>query len=556
MPEIILAELERLSSAPESIARLRRFFLDLALRGLLVRQDPNDEPVSGCQHSARAIAGSAPWPIPEGWVWTTLGAVADFSAGRTPSRNDLTYWNPGDYPWVSIADMVTGQTVTSTKETVSDKARTQVFRSAPLPVGTMIMSFKLSIGKVALLGIPAYHNEAIIALRPHNPDLLPYLFKVLPDQSRAGAFKNAIKGATLNRRSLADIRLPIPPDAEQHRIVAKLDQLTTICDELEAAMLLRESSRESTAMAALRSIIVPEVDDDVSRQPAKLYINNARRLITRPEHVGEVRQAVRELAVKGMLVPQNAAEEPASALLAAADETRAGQNARDIHAARTADEPPHVALPMGWEYTVMNRCFGVVGGIQKQPKRTPHTNAFPYLGVANVQRGRLDLTRVANFELFAGELERLRLEPGDLLIVEGNGSADEIGRCARWSGEIPDCVHQNHIIRCRPLVPGIDAFALLYLNSPSGTETMRTLAVTTAGLYNLSVGKIKQVTLPLPPLAEQQRIVAKVNELMKVCSELEASLTSLHARRASLLEATLVEFLARGTDNLPPVLSA
>ena len=187
----------------------------------------------------------------------------------------------------------------------------------------------------------------------------------------------------------------------------------------------------------------------------------------------------------------------------------------------------------------MAEIFEVAGGIQKTPDRAPRGNAFPYLGVGNVYRGRLDLSIVKQFELAPGEIERRRLQAGDLLIIEGNGSLSEIGRCAKWRGEIAACVHQNHVIRCRPVDPAISDFALLVLNSPVGVANMQSLAITSSGLYSLSVGKIRQIEIPLPPLAEQQRIVTKVNELMAVCDQLEASLSAGAEHRSRLLEALL-----------------
>jgi len=194
-------------------------------------------------------------------------------------------------------------------------------------------------------------------------------------------------------------------------------------------------------------------------------------------------------------------------------------------------------------WSLVDDCFVVTGGIQKTPRRTPRDNAFPYVGVANVYRGRLDLSEVKQFELNEGELEKLRLEENDLLIVEGNGSASEIGRCARWTGELSNCVHQNHIIRCRPGNPAISRFTELYLNSGIAVEAMRELAVTSAGLYNLSVGKIRKIRFPLPPLTEQHRIVAKVDELMALCDDLEVRLTATATTRRQLLEASLHEAL-------------
>jgi type I restriction enzyme S subunit len=141
------------------------------------------------------------------------------------------------------------------------------------------------------------------------------------------------------------------------------------------------------------------------------------------------------------------------------------------------------------------------------------------------------------FELFDGELERWRLQPGDLLIVEGNGSEEEIGRCAKWRGEIPDCVHQNHIIRCRPIDPKLGDFTLRFLNSPLGVAEMKRLAITTSGLYSLSVGKVRGIVIPVPPLGEQQRIVSRVNELMALCDELETKLNQQRDHADRLAQA-------------------
>jgi type I restriction enzyme S subunit len=141
------------------------------------------------------------------------------------------------------------------------------------------------------------------------------------------------------------------------------------------------------------------------------------------------------------------------------------------------------------------------------------------------------------FELQPGELERWRLEPDDLLIIEGNGSQREIGRCALWRGEVNNCVHQNHIIRCRPQGPVWSEFAILFLNSPTGTSEMRARAVTTSGLFNLSVGRVRGVPLPVPPLDEQRSIVAKVNQLMALCDDLEAKLRKQEETATRLAES-------------------
>jgi restriction endonuclease S subunit len=163
-------------------------------------------------------------------------------------------------------------------------------------------------------------------------------------------------------------------------------------------------------------------------------------------------------------------------------------------------------LPPSWTWMRLEEIADVHGGIQKQGKRRPVKNKYPFLRVANVLRGRLNLNEVHEVELFAGELDRYKLHPGDLLVVEGNGSADQIGRAAVWDGSIKNCVHQNHLIRVRPfhVLPKYLEFAW---NSPETARYIRQIAGSTSGLYTLSTTKVKAVRIPVPTLDEQQRIV-------------------------------------------------
>ena len=245
--------LPALTARPDQIKQLRQTILNLAVHGKLVKQNPADEPASElleriAAEKARQMKTNkfrqskgfsplypeeSPYRLPPGWQWTYFGSLAGFSAGRTPPRKNPSHWNPGKFPWITIADMEDGAILQRTKEAVSDKARSEVFKRLPVAPGTIIMSFKLTIGKIARLGIPAFHNEAIISIRPYVSEIDPYLFKVLPIFARKGDAKGAVKGATLNRQSLSSIQIPLPPAAEQRRIVARVDELMTLCNGLE-----------------------------------------------------------------------------------------------------------------------------------------------------------------------------------------------------------------------------------------------------------------------------------------------------------------------------------
>lgn len=149
--------------------------------------------------------------------------------GKTPARGEQTYWINGKYNWVSISDMVDGGTISATKEKVSDLAVKEIFSAPISEKGSLLMSFKLSIGKTSILDIDAYHNEAIITVRPvidKEYAMRNYLFKVLPLIANLGESKDAIKGKTLNSKSLANLLIPLPPLQEQQRIIERINLLS------------------------------------------------------------------------------------------------------------------------------------------------------------------------------------------------------------------------------------------------------------------------------------------------------------------------------------------
>ena len=164
--------------------------------------------------------------IPENWRWVRFGNIVQYNMGKTPPRAEPEWWK-GDYPWVSISDMPENGHIFSTKEKISKKALNEKF-SQLSPAGTLLMSFKLTIGRVSILNIDAVHNEAIISIYPYcdNKNIMQsYLFYILPFIANAGDTKNAIKGKTLNSESIYNLVVPFPPLEEQNRIVAKVEQI-------------------------------------------------------------------------------------------------------------------------------------------------------------------------------------------------------------------------------------------------------------------------------------------------------------------------------------------
>ena len=238
--------------------RLKKSILQEAITGHLVPQDPNDEPASVLldkirKEKARLVKegklkkkdleetpiseDDKPFEIPESWEWCRFGAIVKTFTGKTPERGNVDYWCDDDYPWVSISDMKQGETVFATKESISAKAAEKCFSNQISPKGSLIMSFKLTVGRTSFLGVDAYHNEAIITIKTMSDSLnysRNYFSHILPVIANWGDTKDAIKGKTLNSKSIYNLLIPFPPYNEQHRIVAKIEELMKEIDKLKA----------------------------------------------------------------------------------------------------------------------------------------------------------------------------------------------------------------------------------------------------------------------------------------------------------------------------------
>lgn len=205
--------------------------------------------------------------LPAKWQVAFFGDLAEFRIGRTPARNEEAYWSEGVYPWVSIADMKPFGTITHTKERVSEHAHRDVFKQTLVPAGSILMSFKLTIGRMAKLGVPAYHNEAIISFMPDQKRIDPdYLFYYLGQIDYRAYQDTAVKGQTLNKSKLERLEIALPPLAEQRQIASVMRmafgsadaqrKLLSINEELNRTLLSKLMTGELRAGALKASEFV------------------------------------------------------------------------------------------------------------------------------------------------------------------------------------------------------------------------------------------------------------------------------------------------------------
>lgn len=338
---------------------------------------------------------------------------------------------------------------------------------------------------------------------------------------------------------------PLPPLAEQHRIVAKVDELMALCDQLEAAQQERERRRDSLVAASLQRLnqLAAEATPEVQRKNAYFHLHHLPRLTTRPEHIKAMRKTVLNLAVRGMLVKQHTSDQTAHDLLKQMLDQKTllikeGVLPKSKDAAPISAKELPAALPSSWCWT---RIESVCAAIVDCPHSTP---SFIASGVAcldtnSFKAGSLTphKTRYVSEETYQERIKRLVPQGGDIVFAR-EGSVGE-------SVIVPDgmrCCLGQRVMLFRPLQGILPAFFQLALSEPSSLERLLSLHKG-IGAKHVNVADMRNALLPLPPLAEQHRIVAKVDELMALCNQLEAQLTTTKTDSRRLLEAVLSDAL-------------
>jgi len=203
-------------------------------------------------------------------------------------------------------------------------------------------------------------------------------------------------------------------------------------------------------------------------------------------------------------------------------------------------------VPESWTWTSVNQLGYVMGGLTKnKDKRSSYPHEVPYLRVANVYANELQLDEVKTIRIKDREKNTKILDEGDLLIVEGNGSKDQIGRVAMWDGSVEPCSHQNHLIRIKILRDELKKYVLYWLLSGRGRNHITEVASSTSGLYTLSLTKVRKIPVPLPPAEEVQHIVEEIEKRLTIQTQVSKTVEN-NVRRASTLRQSVLKAAYQG----------
>lgn len=564
----LIANFDRVSEAPAAPARLRQFVIDLAVAGSLVEHSGKDVPLDPALLEGRRLLGKQPagrtggnlgpvqldevgLSLPPTWRWARMHQICEPGAsivyGILQPGPDL---RPSGVPYVRPSEIKEGRIdlpyVRHTSEEIASK-----YERSTIQKGDVLLTIVGTLGATAI--VPASLDGANITQSSCRLRVDQHLARkeFVVAALKSAWLKSQIQrmklGTAVPRLNIAHVRalaIPLPPLAEQDRILAKLDELMALCDELEQAQETRERRRDRLATSSQRRMIEATSDPETFRTSAGFYLQRLPRLATRPEHISELRRAILDLALRGELT-EHSADSDVGPWLAELRKERAGSEiGLKRSRAKIADEPldPPYGLAKGWAWVRFGAIHELVRGVSysgSDASKTPGSGHLPLLRANNIGT-------TLNFDnLVFVRKERVgteqRLRRGDYLIALSSGSKNLVGKAAF----VPDDYEAAFGAFCgviRLMSPSLGPYIGLFLASSLYREAIAASS-RGIGINNLKRDSLNNLAFPLPPLDEQKLIVAKVEQLITVCDALEGELREGSSKRSRLLDAVLHEAL-------------
>lgn len=555
-----LAEFGHIANAPNGIAKLRELVLVLAMQGRLLSQVASEsatlllETISAEKQSliaSRAIRPPKPLPavtaketphiLPDNWAWVRFGEIAVHNSGKTLDsvRNS---GHPRDY--ITTSNLYWGRLELSNVKQML--IRDDELEKCTTRKGDLLICEGGEAGRAAVwvLDYEVCFQNHIHRARFFggvNPFFAYRFFEKLNATGEINTHRKGIGISNLSSKALAMIPFPLPPLEEQSRIVAKVDELMALCDQLEAQQQdrrkLQNALRQSTLQALAGAQSPHELQDSWQRLQASFEL-----LFSEPEDVDDVLAELKNLAVRGLLA--NASSTTPDLDQVKADCARLRAQYIDAGIMRrqklVGTAECETSYPAHWAVTAFDEVAVVIGGVTKgRDLRGKQVVVCPYLAVANVQRGYFKLDALKSIEIAADELAKYRVQEGDLLITEG-GDWDKVGRTAIWRGEVENCLHQNHVFKAR--VPSeylLKQWVELVFNSGAGRDYFARASKQTTNLASINMTQLRSFPLPIPPLNEQQRILSALAELTEHCTAWRHQLERKQALSAQLAQTTV-----------------
>ena len=561
---MLLSNLNLLATAPGGVAKLRELILTLAVQGKLVPQDPADEPASRLLQKIRAekdrliaegkikkdkpLAAIAdeekPFELPVGWEWVRWANIS-MKIGdidhKMPSeaKDGVPYVSPRDFYGTNEIDFDGAKKIAySDYVQLANKIRPEVGDLIYPRYGTIGVVRKVTTNREFL----ASYSCAVIKVIPGfiEPDY-QYLFSVSGwAKMQAASATNKTTQPNVGLKSIQEFLVPLPPLAEQSRIVARVEELMRLCDALEAKGQL-EATQHAQLLSTLLGTLTASATPDELANNWQRVAQHFDLLLDRPQAIDALEQTLLQLAVRGLLVPQDPADEPASVLLQKirAEKDRliaAGQIKRDKPLPPVTDEEKPFELPVGWEWVRFGEyffelCTGPFGSVIH--KEDYVEGGVPLINPSHMIGGRISHDPSVSVSLeMSIQLRAYRLSPGDVVLARRG----EVGRYALVT-EAQDgwlCGTGSFFVKLHDSCNR--EFFGLVLEDPDLRRHLQGESVGST-MVNLNQRILVETSMALPPLPEQSRIVTRITQLRRLCFELRQRLAEREAVQARLAEA-------------------
>ena len=563
-------------AAPNGIQKLRELILTLAMQGKLVPQDPKDQPASELLKAIEAEKQrllkegkikqpkllseieimEMPYQLPKDWKWAKLGDVM-FEAMTGIDRGKQFQSKSNEYPYFKMNNISNSgccdfSNVTRINYEGSDHEK-YVLREGDFLFNTR--NSRELVGKTCIFKRPNneqwFFNNNI--LRIDLPDLILNHFVNFWFLSPLGKSElEKLKSATTNvaavyQGKLVSFPIPLPPLAEQRRIVAKIDRLMARCDELEKLRVERNQKRITIHTAALNRLLNAKESNDFSTA-WRFITQHFGELYSVKENVAELRKAILQLAVMGKLVPQDPTDEPASELLRAiaAEKqqlVKEGQIKQPKSLPKIKMEDMPYTLPKVWEWIRLGTVV-ISSHAGRSPQCLPGRrtgNEWGVLKVSAVSWGTFDPNE--NKALPPGMQPRLEdeVKVGDFLLSRAN-TEELVARSVVVKHTPPNLMISDKTVRLI-ISDQVDKQFIntAHLSNHARTYYASNASGTSSSMKNVSREIMYQLPIPLPPLAEQRRIVAKIDQLMALCNHLDQQIDAATGKQSALLNAVMAQ---------------
>lgn len=555
-----LENFELLADAPNAVAKLRELILQFAARGKLVQQYQSDEPASVLINQITTQRNSlrlqseikdekvlpgissekALHPIPSNWIWTYLGEVVNYSGAKKvlPDEIPETSW------LLELEDIEKDTSQIITKKTFGEKNSKSTkakFKSGDILYGKL----RPYLNKVLVADADGYCTTEIVPLQPYQGIIPKYVMYILKRPDFLSYVNSKTYGINLPRLGTEDGRkaiFPLPPTEEQKRIVEKCDRLLSFCNQIEVKQRKRQESIVRINESVIAQLLSSQNPDEFS-QHWEGICNNFDLLYSVPETIPKLRQAILQLAVQGKLVRQDPNDEPASILLERIKTDKLRLTAEGLIRkfepllAVATDNAPF-ELPKGWTWARFPELGEFGRGKSKHRPRNDlklyEEGNYPLVQTGDVARSNGLITTYTGLYNDIGLAQSRLWSKGTLCItIAANIAASGI---LSFDACIPDSV-----VGFVPSKELGDAQYFEYFMR-TAKEYLQNYAPSTAQ-KNINLAILEKVLIPLPPLAEQKCIVAKVDHLMSLCNTLEVKLKDARSYSELLMEVAAKQLL-------------